>query len=66
MGKKIGAKKKLKKLEKNGCEKDAASELLFGLGVNSLKWCEKDAASELLFGLGVNSLKWPEMELIFF
>ena len=43
MGKKIGAKKKLKKLEKNGCEKDAASELLFGLlGVNRLKWPEME------------------------
>ena len=42
VGKKMEQKKKSKKFEKNGCEKDAASELLFGLGVNRLKWPEME------------------------
>ena len=41
-GKKLEQKKKNQKsLKKSGCEKQAASELLFGLGVNDqnrLKW----------------------------
>ena len=55
-------KKNQKSWKKSGCEKDAASELLFGLGVNRLKWPEMErrisifeaVASELLFSLGVN------------
>ena len=43
-------KKNQKSWKKSGCEKEAASELLFGLGVNDLE----EVASELLFGLGVN------------
>ena len=35
-------KKNQKSWKKSGCEKDAASELLFGLGVNRLKWPEME------------------------
>ena len=43
VGKKMEQKKKHQKsLKKSGCEKDAASELLFGLGVNRLKWPEME------------------------
>ena len=40
-GKKLEEKKNQKSWNKSGCEKDAASELLFSLGVNDqnrLKW----------------------------
>ena len=41
VGKKMEQKKNQKSWKKSGCEKDAASELLFSLGVNDrkgLKW----------------------------
>ena len=40
-GKKLEEKKNQKSWKKSGCEKDAASELLFSLGVNDrngMKW----------------------------
>ena len=42
VGKKMEQKNNQKSWKKSGCEKDAASELLFGLGVNRLKWPEME------------------------